>query len=49
MKLGVTQKLWNLKDITQNCEILFIDLRNIFPEVLPMGADRVHSLFSGAF
>lgn len=32
MESGVTKEVWQWKDNTQNCEILFIDLRNIFPD-----------------
>ena len=39
MESGVTKEVWQWKDNTQNCEILFIDLRNIFPDDTAHGAD----------
>ncbi len=45
MESGVTKEVWQWKDNTQKCEILFIDLRNIFPDDTAHGADRGHFLF----
>jgi hypothetical protein len=32
MESGVTKEVWQWKDNTQNCEILFINLRDFFPD-----------------